>query len=220
MLKHSLEIFRKDFKSEMRTRYALNALLMFVIVTIAIIKFSLGDERTDNEILSGLFWIVVFFSASSGLSRVFIKEEEKETSAALKLSISHSEVLAGKLIFNFVLSFLINIVIFIFFIGATGIEIKNLAGFSITFFLGNLGLVSASTVIAAIISKANSKGTLYPVLAFPVLLPLLLILIEAGKLSAAGVETGRLLSEFLFLFSYTVVVTITSFILFKFIWED
>jgi len=220
LLRDSLEIFRKDFKSELRTRYAFNSLLMFVIVTIAIIKFSLGDERTDNEILSGLFWIVVFFAASSGLSRVFIKEEEKETSAALKLSVSASEVLAGKLIFNFVLSFLINIVIFIFFIGATGIEIKNLAGFTITFFLGNLGLVSASTIIAAIISKANSKGTLYPVLAFPVLLPLLLTLIEAGKLAASGVETDRLLSEFLFLFSYTVVVTISSFILFKFVWED
>lgn len=220
MLKSSVEIFRKDFKSELRTRYAFNSLLMFVIVTIAIIKFSLGDERTDNEILSGLFWIVVFFSASSGLSRVFIKEEEKETSVALKLSTSHPEVLAGKLIFNFVLSFLINIVIFVFFIGATGIVIKNLPGFAFTFFLGNLGLVSASTIIAAIISKANSKGTLYPVLAFPVLLPLLLTLIEAGKLSAAGVETARMYPEFLFLFSYTVVVTITSFILFKFIWED
>ena len=129
-------------------------------------------------------------------------------------------MLAGKLIFNFALSFLINVVIFVFFIGATGIIIKNYSGFAITFFLGNLGLVSVSTIIAAIISKANSKGTLYPVLAFPVLLPLLLSLIEAGKLSAGGVETDRLLSEFLFLFSYTVVVTITSFILFKFIWED
>lgn len=193
---------------------------MFVIVTIAIIKFSLGDEKTDNEILSGLFWIVVFFSASSGLSRVFIKEEEKETSFALKLSASHPEVFAGKLIFNFTLSFVINIIIFVLFIGATGIIIKNLTGFTITFFLGNLGLVSASTIIAAIISKANSKGTLYPVLAFPVMLPLLLSLIEAGKLSAAGVETKMLYPEFLFLFSYTVVVTIASFLLFKFIWED
>ena len=193
---------------------------MFVVVTIAIIKFSLGDEKTDNEILSGLFWIVVFFSASSGLSRVFIKEEEKETSLALKLSAPHSEILAGKLIFNFTLSFVINIIIFVLFIGATGIIIKNLTGFTLTFFLGNLGLVSTSTIIAAIISKANSKGTLYPVLAFPVLLPLLLSLIEAGKLSAAGVETKILLPEFTFLFSYTVVVTIASFLLFKFIWED
>ncbi|MBX7044578.1 MAG: heme exporter protein CcmB [Ignavibacteria bacterium] len=220
MFKSSVEIFRKDFKSELRTKFAFNSLLMFVVVTIIIIKFSLGEDKTDNEILSGLFWIVVFFSASSGLSRVFIKEEEKETSVALKLSTSHPEVLAGKFIFNFALSFLINAVIFVFFIMATGIVIKNFPGFVITFFLGNMGLVSASTIIAAIISKANSKGTLYPVLSFPVLLPLLLSLIEAGKLSTAGVETGRLYSEFLFLFSYTVVVTITSFILFKYIWED
>jgi heme exporter protein B len=193
---------------------------MFVIITISIIRFSLGNEKVDDTILSGLFWIVIFFTAISGLSRVFIKEEETGTSLALKLSAGATEVFIGKLLFNFVLTFSLNMVIFFLFSLITGIRIHNFFGFAVTVILGNFGIVSASTIIAAIIAKANSKGTLYPVLAFPVLLPLLITMIDATKLAAEGVPTYELMGNFQILVSYTVVVTVVSLFLFKFIWED
>ncbi|MDQ3194081.1 MAG: heme exporter protein CcmB [Bacteroidota bacterium] len=216
----SLMIFKKDFTSELRTRYAINSLVMFVLVTISIIRFAIGDEKIDNEILTGLLWIVIFFSTTSGLSRVFVKEEEKETSLALKLSTDPSSVFVGKLIFNLVLTFILNILILILFIAITGYQIKNLSGFIITVLIGNIGLVSASTIIAAIISKANSKGTLYPVLSFPVLLPLLLTVINATSLASSGIDTERLSGEIQILISYSVVVTVASLMLFRYVWED
>ncbi len=193
---------------------------MFVLVTISIIRFAIGDEKTDSEILTGLLWIVVFFSASSGLSRTFVKEEEKETSAALKLSSDSSSVFIGKLIFNLALSFCLNILILLLFILITGYEIKNFQGFALTMVLGNFGLVTASTIIAAIISKANSKGTLYPVLSFPILLPLILTVINATKLASLGTDTEKLSGEILILVSYSVVVTVSSLMLFRYVWED
>ena len=193
---------------------------MFVIITISIIRFSLGDEKVEDTILSGLFWIVIFFTAISGLSRVFIKEEETGTSLALKLSAGATEVFLGKLLFNFVLTFSLNMVIFFLFSLITGIRINNFFAFAVTVILGNFGIVSASTIIAAIIAKANSKGTLYPVLAFPVLLPLLITMIDATKLAAEGVPTYELMGNFQILVSYTVVVTVVSLFLFKFVWED
>ncbi|MDQ3020206.1 MAG: heme exporter protein CcmB [Bacteroidota bacterium] len=216
----SLLIFKKDFKSELRTRYVINSLLMFVLVTISIIRFAIGDEKADNEILTGLLWIAIFFSAASGLSRAFIKEEEKETSMALKLSTDPASIILGKLFFNLILTFALNILILILFIVITDYEIKNFTGFIIAMIIGNFGLVSASTIIAAIISKANSKGTLYPVLSFPILLPLLLTVINATKLASLGIETERLFGEIVILVSYTVVVTTASLMLFKYVWED
>lgn len=220
LLKHSYSIFKKDLRSEIKNRYVINSLLMFVIITITIIRFSLGDEKVEDTILSGLFWIVIFFTAISGLSRTFIKEEETGTSLALKLSAGATEVFLGKLFFNFVLTFSLNMVIYFLFSLITEINIKNFAAFSITVILGNFGIVSASTIIAAIIAKANSKGTLYPVLAFPVLLPLLITMIDATKLAAEGAPSSELLGNFQILVSYTVVVTIVSVFLFKFVWED
>ena len=117
---------------------------MFVIVTISIIRFSIGDEKVENEILSGLLWIVIFFAAISGLARVFIKEEEKETASALKLSIDPISVYLGKLFFNLILTFILNIVIFILFVMITNFDIKNLTAFTIIIFLGNFGRVSSS----------------------------------------------------------------------------
>lgn len=193
---------------------------MFVIITISIIRFSLGDEKVEDTVLSGLFWIVIFFTAISGLARVFIKEEETGTSLALKLSAGATEVFLGKLVFNFVLTFSLNMIIFFLFSLITGIKINNFFGFLLTVILGNFGIVSASTIIAAIIAKANSKGTLYPVLAFPVLLPLLITMIDATKLSAEGVPITEMMVNFQILISYTVVVTIVSIFLFRFVWED
>jgi heme exporter protein B len=193
---------------------------MFVLVTISIIKFSIGDEKVEGDILSGLLWIVIFFAAISGLARVFIKEEEKETSFALKLSVDPISIFIGKLFFNLALTFFINIFIFILFVLITSFEIKNFSAFVMIILLGNIGMVSASTIIAAIISKANTKGTLYPVLAFPVMLPLLITVINATKLASAGADTSTMLSEYQILFSYAVVVTTVSLLLFRFVWED
>ena len=207
LLRTSILVFRKDFKSELRSRYVINSLLMFVLVTISIIRFAIGDEKIENETLTGLLWIVIFFSASSGLSRTFVKEEEKETSIALKLSTDSSSIIIGKLIFNLVLTFALNILILILFVLITDYQIKNFSGFVITMLLGNFGLVAASTII-------------YPVLSFPVLLPLLLTAINATKLASAGIDTGRLNGEILILISYSIVVTVSSLMLFKYVWED
>jgi heme exporter protein B len=193
---------------------------MFVGITTAIIRFSIGEERVSDEVLTGFLWVIVFFASVSGLSRTFVKEEEKETSQALKLSTGAIPVLIGKMIFNLVLTFSLNFFIILLFIIVSGYNIVNTAGFLITVILGTFGLVSASTIIAAIISKANSKGTLYPVLSFPVLLPLLLTVINATKLASLGAVTGELFEELKVLVSYTVVITTASLLLFKYVWED
>lgn len=220
MLKQSLAICVKDVKSEIRTRYALNALLMFIIVVISVIKFSLGEEKISNDILSGLLWIIIFFSNSSGLARVFVSEEERETSLFLKLTSGPSSILLGKLIFNISLSCVINIVNVLLFIITTEFIINSPGLFILTILFGNLGMSAVMTIIAALISKANTKGTLYPVLSFPLLLPLLLSVINATRLSTEGTSLEQMSSDFLIIISYSIVVITASFLVFDLIWND
>lgn len=220
MFKQAFEICRKDFYSELRTRYAVNALIMFIIVVISVIKFSLGEEKLTSELHAGLLWIIIFFSNSNGLSRVFVAEEERGTSLALKLSASSKSVFLGKLIFNTALSFLINLFIVILFILITGLSIKNPGMFFLVIAAGNLGLSSVLTIIAALISKANSKGTLFPVLSFPLLLPLMLSAINSTWLSIEGADFDALAGDFQIIISFSIVVITASFLLFDFVWND
>jgi len=220
MFKQAIEICKKDFRSELRTRYAVNALLMFVIVVISVIKFSIGDEKLSNEMSAGMLWIIIFFATSNGLSRVFVSEEERGTSLTLKLISKTSSVFLGKLIFNISLTFILNIFIIFLYIVITNLEIKSFGLFVLCVSSGSLGLSAVLTIIAALISRASSKGTLYPVLSFPLLLPLLLSAINATFLCIEGTDFPGISGELQIIIAFTVVLITASFLLFDLIWND
>jgi heme exporter protein B len=214
-------IFLKDFRSELRTRYALNALLMFVVTTLSIILFAIGNESISTDILSGLLWIVIFFSTMSGLSRTFVSEEERGTVMTLQLVARPLAVYFGKLLFNLsLLSALNALTVALFLLLIPNFHVENTGIFFLTLVLGTLGLASASTIIAAIISKANTKGTLYPVLSFPILLPLLLTVISSTRMAVDGVQFSEASGEFRVLISYLVVITVISYLLFESVWKE
>lgn len=220
-VRSTLFIFKKDWHSELRTRYAMSALIMFVITTISIILFSLGSEGASPDALSGMLWVVVFFAGMSGLGRTFVMEEERGTAMTLQLLASPSAVLFGKLLFNIVLVLGLNVfTVSLYAIFISGFVVKSVGIFAVTILLGSIALAAASTIIAAIIAKANTKGTLYPVLSFPILLPWLLTVINATRLSSEGAFFEEAVGEFQILISYIVVVVATSYLVFEYVWKD
>ena len=78
-------IFLKDVRQEFKTRYSLNAILLFALVTLVAVSFSIGTFNAGSDIKSALLWIIIFFSAMSGLSHIFVREEDKHTADTLKL---------------------------------------------------------------------------------------------------------------------------------------
>jgi heme exporter protein B len=221
MIAKSYSLFQKDFHSELRTRYAINSLAMFIIVALSVILFSIGNERINENLTAGLFWVVIFFSAMSGLSRAFVSEEERGTSLTLQLIASPATVFSGKLLFNLILVFAMNIVITILYAALfEEFVIKNILLFILTFILGNIGLAISSTIIAAIIAKAGSKGTLYPVLSFPILLPLILTSVNLTLFSIDGTSIEDSIFELSIVASYDIIMISASYMLFDFIWKD
>ncbi len=217
----SYSLFLKDFKSELRTRYAINALAMFIIVAISVILFSVGNEKISTSLTGGLFWVVIFFTAMSGLSRAFVSEEERGTSLTLQLIAAPSTVFIGKLLFNIILVFAMNTIIAVLYSAIfEAFIIQNFVLFLVSFILGNIGLAVSSTIIAAIIAKAGAKGTLYPVLSFPILLPLILTSVQLTLFSLDGISFERAKFELAIVVSYDIIMLTASFMLFDFIWKE
>ena len=214
-------LFLKDFRSELRTRYAVNSLAMFIVVAISVILFSIGQEKIPQNLTGGLFWVVIFFSAMSGLARAFVSEEERGTSLTLQLIASPSTVFTGKLLFNLILVFIMNIIIALLYSALfQEFVIISFYLFLVTFILSNIGLAVSSTIIAAIISKAGSKGTLYPVLSFPILLPLILTSVQLTTACMVGTTFDESGINLAVLVCYDVIMLTVSYMLFDFIWKD
>jgi heme exporter protein B len=217
----TLAIVSKDVRSELRTRYSMNALLMFVVTSVATILFALREDEVSTEVLSGMFWVVIFFTSMSGLSRIFVSEEERGTTMTLQLVASPSVVYFGKLIFNCGLTLTLSLAVTILYLTVfPAFMIKSVAIFTLTIFLGSLGFAAAATIIAAIIAKANTKGTLYPVLSFPILIPLLMTVMKSTTRALDGEALSAALSEFQILASYLMIMIAGSYLLFDYVWKE
>ena len=217
----SFSLFKKDLSSELRTRYAINALAMFIIVAISVILFSIGNEKINENLTAGLFWVVIFFTAMSGLARAFVSEEERGTALTLQLIAPPVIIFSGKLIFNIILVFAMNAVIALLYAALfEDFVVQNFSLFLATFVLGNIGLAVSSTIIDAIIAKAGAKGTLYPVLSFPILLPLILTCVQLTLFSFDGTSFEKAKFELAIVVSYDVIMVTVSYMLFDFIWKE
>jgi heme exporter protein B len=98
--------------------------------------------------------------------------------------------------------------------------IQNFSLFFLSFVLVNIGLAISSTIIAAIIAMAGAKGTLYPVLSFPILLPLILTSVQLTLAALDGTSIEDSKFELAIVVSYDVVMLTVSYMLFDFIWKD
>lgn len=214
-------VFLKDVRLEMRTRYAVNMLLLFVLSALLLMAFAAGRTELDARLQTGLLWIVIIFSAAIGLGRSFVAEEERGTVLLLQLNVPGGQVFAGKLAFNFVLLLGVDIAAAGLFGVFLELEVVDAGLLAASLAVGSLGLAGATTLLAAIIARASNRGPLLPVLLFPLLVPLLLSVVSAGRAALDGGDgwaaaTGDLVT----LTGFAGVVITTAFLLFDYVWND
>jgi len=213
-------IFVKDIRQEFKTRYAVNAILLFAIVTLSAVSFAIGTFSAGLEILAALFWIILFFSSMSGLSHIFIREEEAQTADTLKLVARPLHIYLGKFLFNLLLLFVLEIILIPLFMGLMNFTVANLWLFILIVEIGSFGLAGGGTIVAAIISKASTKGALFTVLSFPILLPVLITGISATKTVTQTAAIAEVQGELQALFAYGVVIITAGILLFDYVWNE
>jgi heme exporter protein B len=217
-------VFQKDVRSELRTRYALNAVLLFAVSTIVAISLGMGplapSRNADLKMIqAALIWVAILFAAFTGLARSFVQEEEARTAAALRLAAPPLAVYIGKLLVNLVLLLLLVTLTALLAIGMLRLRIGNPGLFATLLVAGSSGLVAATTLIAAIIARASVKGALFAVLAFPLLVPLLVIAIRGTELALSGYGWDRGMLPLQAIAGYTIALITTSLFLFPTVWE-
>lgn len=224
LLKASLAMFLKDLRSELRTRYALNALLLFAAGTAVAVSIGIGPLGIRHEaewvlVQATLLWVALLFAALSGLSHSFVREEETRTSLALRLVAPPLAVYLGKLLFNIVLLAALDTVTSLLFIVFVRLQIGNVGLFVALLAAGSLGLATATTILAAIIARASFKGALFAVLAFPLLMPILIVAIQGTASALAGASWGEGLGALQSCIGYAIATFVASLMLFRFVWE-
>jgi len=222
-LAESGAVFVKDLRTEFRTRVALNALGLFAVTTLAAVSYTIGPYRIAEAdrpfLLSALLWIVIFFASMAGLDRSFVKEEDTHTAPLLRLSAPPLVVWAGKLAFNLALLAVLMAILVPLYGMLMGFWPVSVWGFLGILAAGGYTLAVTTTMVAAIISRAMTRGALFSVLSLPLLLPLLIFLIQGTRAAAEGSAEG-VLEALRAVISLGGIMTIVSVVLFPAVWHE
>ncbi len=216
-----IAVISKEIKTEFRTKYSSSALLLFILTSLSIIMFSLNGIELSDELVAGLYWILIFFGSMTGLSKSFVIEEEKSTSMLLKMNSSPISIYIGKLLFNLLNSLIINYFtafLLLMFISESGTKSPFI--FFIIILVFSVVISASTTIISAIISKANAKGAIFSVLSFPILLPIIITGIDITIASIVGTTFVAIQNDIIFLLAYGGVLITASIILFEIVWRD
>ena len=225
MLRAMVAVARKDIQIELRTRYALNSMLLFAGTTAVLVSFRLGplglsrDPRAVST-LAVLLWVAVFFAALNGLARTFVREEEMRTAPLLRLTTHPLAIYGGKLLVNVALLLILEAVVTLLFLGLMNVSIAQPDLLLTVLLGGGIGLAGATTIIAALVAKAEGRSALFTILAFPLLLPLLIVAVEITEVAFAGTNWDAAWPGLRLLAAYALAQLAVSSMLFEWTWES
>lgn len=218
-MKETAELIRKDFMLEIRQRYAINGILLYVFSTIFVVQLCFG-RVIDEKTWIALFWIILLFAAFNAVSKSFVQESSARRLYYYIIAPPLS-VIVSKMIYNSLLMVLLGALslgLFTVFMGSPGLW----AGLFVpAFLLGSIGLASALTMVSAIASRTGNNAALMAILGFPVVLPLLLLLVKASQKALLGpADPTEALGLLAAITLIDVVVVVLAVILFPYLWRD
>ena len=213
-------VFRKDLRIELRNRYGINTLLLFVLGALLLVLFAVGPRPLTARVQSALLWIVMLFAAAIGLGRSFVAEQEGGTVLLLRLNTRPSMVFTGKLLFNLLLVGGLTLLATGTFLLLLDISVRTPGLLATTLVLGAVGLAGATTLLAALVARAARRGPLLPVLLLPLLVPLLVAGTSATRKAIAGVPWIQAQDELLTLFGFAGAILSAAVVLFDYVWEE
>lgn len=221
MVQEVIHLLRKELQLEWKQKYAFNGLVLYVLSMVVVISLAFAGNLKP-ETWNIIYWIILLFVAINSIAKSFMGESTGHLMYLYNLAHPTAIILA-KIIYNILLLFLIGMITLISYQFLGGIAIRDLGLLLGITFLGCAALAANLTLVSAIASRAENKTTLLAVLGFPLIVPILLLLIRTSRAAvegAGGIVATDGDDSILLLGGITVALILFSIFLFPFVWRE
>jgi heme exporter protein B len=214
-------LLQLEVSLDLRQRAAWGGLLLYVVSAVYVAFLAVKSVQ-GAALWNALFWIILLFAAFNALSRSFQREEGGRQLYLYTLAHPRSVVLARTLYnaFTMMVLALMSLLFHSLFMGTRALEGAAWGPFLLAVVLGAIGLATVLTLVAAIAARAGNGIGLMAILGFPLVLPLLLAVMRASKLSLDGVAWSVVGNYVLGLVFLNVITITLAWTLFPYLWRD
>jgi heme exporter protein B len=217
-------ILRKELRVELRTLESVPAMSLFSVTTFVLFHFALNRDTVTGDLASGILWVTLLFSSVLAINRLFVADEEQGGFDGFLLApVDRSALLIAKFLTLFGFLAVLELVAvpafgLLLLEPSLGAVLPRLVGILL---LADLGIAAVGTLVAALAVRTRARDLLGPLLALPLLVPVVIGGARAcAPLLAAGHPGGVPVRWLEILGLYDLVFGLLAYAVFDFLLED
>jgi heme exporter protein B len=217
-------LLRKELLVELRTLESVPAMSLFAVTTFVVFHFALNRNTVDGDLAAGILWVTLLFAAILGVNRLFVADADQGGFDGFLLApVDRSAMLFAKalalLAYLFVLELVAVPAFGLLLLGPSlGHALAQLIG---VLALGDLGVAAIGTLVAALAVRTRARDLLGPLLALPLLVPIVIGGARASSPLLAASHPGEPAARWLLTLGlYDLVFGLIAYALFDFLLED
>jgi len=207
----------KEFQLEWRQKYALGGIVLYVAASMMLVFLSTYSLKPIMWIT--FFWLMMLFAAINALAKSFMQDSGERQLYFYQL-VNPQLLLLSKIIYNFLLLLLMSVIGLLAFIVLFNNPIVEYGIFATVFFLGILSFSILFTVMSSIATQSGGSSVIMPIISFPVIVPVFVLLLKLSKYAVAPIGTLNYSQDVLSVLGINVAILAVAFLLFPYIWRD
>ncbi|GIV53749.1 MAG: cytochrome C biogenesis protein CcmB [Candidatus Kapaibacterium sp.] len=210
-------ILRKEILLLLRSREAVAAELYFLVGAALVLTFAF-PQQFDATIQAGAIWVVFYFAAMLTVARSYVIEQERGTLRYLMHVAPGDAVYWGKLLAGVLWLVIVGLIEYavLMLVGLVPFRL----GVAVVLVAGCIAIGGATSLLAAIVAAAQLRGWVFAAIAFPVVMPVFFVGVDATATVLAGSTATAAASEVAVMLLYVTIVAIVAWWLFPFIWSE
>ena len=217
-------VLSKELALELRTREAVPAMVLFTVTTYVIFHFGLDRNAIDGDLASGVLWVTLLFAAILGINRVFVTDHEQGGFDGFLLApVDRTALFVAKAIALFSFLCVVELVAvpaFALLLLSPSLG-QALPGLLVVLLAANAGIAVVGTLVAALAIQTRARDLMVPLLALPLLVPVVLGASRATAPLVAQGGAGPLPGDWLALLAlYDLLFALIAYAVFDFLLED
>lgn len=180
----------KDLRIEWRAKDAINSMLFFALLVVALFSLAFDPTReVSRQIAGGILGVATMFASMTALNQAWARELRHQVLDAQRMSPAPASALfLGKVLANFLFVTLTQIILsplFVIFYNLRAVGPAWQLLFVIP--LGTWALIVNGTFFAALSIRTRNRELMLPLILFPIYIPALLAMV----LATTGILTGE-----------------------------
>ncbi len=217
-------LLRKELLVELRTLESVPGMSLFAVSTLVVFHFALQRSTVDGDLAAGVLWVTLLFAAMLGLNRLFVADAEQGGFDGFLLApVDRTAMLLAKALTLFAYLLVLEIVaVPAFALLLLGPPLgPALGGLVAILALADVGLALIGTLIAALAVRTRARDLLGPLLALPLLVPIVIAGARASSPLLSAGHVGALSGRWLAVLAlYDLVFGLIAYAVFDFLLED